>query len=340
MSTAIPAVSPSLDRFFETVHGFHRTAAIKAAVDLDLFSAIGGGSADAAAIAARSGSSERGVRILCDFLTVEGFLHKQNARYSLAPDAAMFLDRQSPAYVGQSLEFLLTRSQMEGFEDLTGAVKRGGTTLADEGVITDEHPSWVKFARGMAPIMHFPAELLAATLAPEGSGPLHIVDIAAGHGLYGIAVARRHSQSRVTAVDWPSVLTVAQQNADAAGLTGRFRTAPGNALTVEWGGDYDLALLTNILHHFDLATCEQLLARVYASLNPGGRVAILEFIPEPDRVSPPIAAQFALMMLATTPHGDAYTYAQYDCILKRVGFARTALHDLPPTYFRAVVGSR
>ena len=340
MSTAtIATAPPSLDRFFETTHAFHRTAALKAAVDVDVFTAIDEGAADAAAIAARCGASERGIRILCDYLTVAGWLSKHDGRYALAPDAAFFLSRRSHAYVGGSLEFLLSSSQVRAFDDLAGAVRRGGTMLDAGGVVAADHPGWVTFARGMAGIMRLPAQLLADLLGTTAAAP-RVLDIAAGHGLYGIAVAAKHPSAEVTAVDWPSVLTLAQANAAEAGLTGRYHTVAGDALSVEWGGGYDIALLTNILHHFDLPAIERLLTRVSAALRPGGRAAILEFIPDEDRVQPAIAAQFGLMMLATTPGGDAYTYAQYDAVLRRAGFSRSELHALPPTYFRAVIASK
>ena len=61
----------------------------------------------------------------------------------------------------------------------------------------------------------------------------------------------------------------------------------GDAFTVDWGTGYDVALMTNFLHHFDAATCTTLLKKVAASLKPGGRIAVLEFVPNEDRISPP-----------------------------------------------------
>jgi hypothetical protein len=112
---------------------------------------------------------------------------------------------------------------------------------------------------------------------------------------------------------------------------------PGSAFDVDWGGPYDVVLLTNFLHHFDIPTCEKLAAKAYAALGPGGRALTLEFIPQPDRVTPPSTAGFALMMLATTAHGDAYTFAEYQQIFDRAGFVRSEFHDLPPTMQQAVV---
>ena len=101
------------------------------------------------------------------------------------------------------------------------------------------------------------------------------------------------------------MLAVAAENARRADVAERYALNPGSAFDVPWGGPYDIVLLTNFLHHFDVPTCEQLAAKAYAALAPGGRALTLEFIPEPDRITPPSTANFALVMLATTAHGDA-----------------------------------
>ena len=340
MTNATESGEVSLDGFFETVHAFHRTAALKAAIELDVFSAIGEGAHTADQLAQRCQASERGMRILCDYLTVIRFLTKSGNHFALTKDSAIFLDRRSPGYVGAALEFLLAPAQTEAFRDLAAVVRKGGTIMGEEGVVAPEHPIWIQFARAMAPLMALPAECLANLLVAGSVEKWKILDIAAGHGLYGIAVARHNPNANVLALDWAGVLTVAEENARAAGVTDRYRTLPGSAFTVDYGTGYDLVLLTNFLHHFDAATCQTLLGKVYTALKPGGRAAILEFIPDEDRISPPVPAQFTLMMLASTPHGDAYTFSQYEEILRDVGFVHSELHPLPPTYFRAVVAKK
>ena len=97
MSTPGSAQQPSPERFFEVMNAYQQTAALKAAIELDLFTAIGEGAETAPALAQRCRASERGTRILCDYLVAIGFLSKDGSRYSLTADSAMFLDRRSPA---------------------------------------------------------------------------------------------------------------------------------------------------------------------------------------------------------------------------------------------------
>lgn len=340
MSTPGTSQQPSPERFFEVMNAYQQTAALKAAIELDLFTAIGEGEQTAPGIAQRCGASERGTRILCDFLVVIGFLTKDTSRYSLTPDSAMFLDRRSPACVASAAKFLTSPLLTEGFKDVAAAVRKGGTVISEEGTLAPEHPIWVEFARSMAPMMALPAELIAKLVGAAEGRKWKILDIAAGHGLFGINLAKHNPTAEVVAVDWPQVLEVARANAHEAGVTGRYRTLPGSAFDVQYGNGYDLVLLTNFLHHFDIPTCEGLLRKVHAALAPGGRVVTFEFIPNEDRVTPPIPAKFSLIMLGTTQRGDAYTFPEYERMFRNAGFASCDLHALPPTPQQVVISHK
>jgi len=323
MATTAPHQQPTPDRFFNAINAYEQTEAMKAAVELEIFTAIAEGNTTAATIAKRCEGAERGVRTLCDFLTIHGFLTKEGAQYALAPDSALFLDRHSPAYIGAAIEFLLTPRLREGHARLTEAVRRGGTALG-EGTLEPENPDWVKFAQAMMPLMRMPAEIMAAEL--RKSGEAHkILDIAASHGIFGIAAAKQNPAAHIYAAEWRNVLEVATKNAQAMGVADRYHLIPGSAFETDFGSDYDLVLIANFLHHFDPPTCTTFMRKVHAALKPGGRAAIVELVPNPDRVTPPTAAAFSMMMLATTPAGDAYTFAELESISKSAGFVRVEL---------------
>lgn len=328
---------PTPQLFFQTINAYQRTEGLKAAIELDVFTGIGEGKTSAGEIAERSGASERGIRILCDFLCVMGFLSKEGQRYKLTQDSAVFLDKRSPAYLGGTVEFLLSPTLTEGFKDFTAAVRKGGTAASEEGTIAPDHPVWVKFARAMAPMMALPSQLMAKLVDEKADRKLKILDIAAGHGLYGIAFAQNNPQAEVVAVDWSNVLEVAKENARNAGVAARYSTIEGSAFDVEYGSGYDLVLLTNFLHHFDPPTCEKLLQKVHAALAGDGRAVTLEFVPNEDRISPPDAAAFSVMMLGSTPTGDAYTFSELETMASNAGFERSELHPLPPTLQQAII---
>jgi len=334
-----PNSQPNPALLFDTINAHQRTEAIKAAIELSLFSAIASGNTSAKEIAQACGASERGTRILCDYLVIIGFLTKQEGIYALTPDSAMFLDKSSPAYMGTVIEFMLSPMLTDNFKDLTGVVKKGGS-ISDQATIAPDHPVWVKFARAMAPMMAMPSQLLAQLVDPTPNKRMKILDIAAGHGLYGLAFAKRNPQAEVTAVDWSNVLEVAKENAQLAGVSERYQTRPGSAFDVDYGTGYDIVLLTNFLHHFDPETCEDLLRKVHGALADGGRAVTLEFVPNPDRVSPPQAAAFSLMMLGGTPAGDAYTFAELETMFRNAGFKQSEMHELPTTIQRVVISQK
>jgi cyclopropane fatty-acyl-phospholipid synthase-like methyltransferase len=222
---------------------------------------------------------------------------------------------------------MLTR----GFDNLTEAVRLGGTVLPEGGTIAPEHPVWVDFARAMAPMMSLPAQLMARQIEIEPGRKIKVLDIAAGHGMYGITMAQQNEGAEIVAVDWQGVLEVAKANAQKAGVGDRYSTIAGSAFDVEFGRNYDLALLTNFLHHFDAETCIKLLKKVHAALAEDGRALTVEFVPNEDRVSPPPSAMFSLVMLGSTPHGDAYTFKEYEEMFRAAGFSRSELQQLQPS---------
>lgn len=329
---------PSPALIFDTLNAYMNSACLRGAIELDLFTVIASGNKTAAAIASQVNAPERSTRILCDYLTVLGFLTKEGGEYGLTIDSATFLNRQSPAYMGTVAEFLVTVGQKTGaFDDIAALVRNGGTLMKDEGTVTADNPLWVNFAHNMAPLMAMPAEFIARSIGADAGEKWKVLDIAAGHGLFGLAIAKHNPNAQIVALDWAPVLEVAKENAAKAGATDRYSTIAGSAFDVDYGSGYDVVLLTNFLHHFDVPTNETLLRKVHESLAPGGRAVTAEFIPNEDRVTPRTDALFAMMMLGGTKGGDAYTFAEYDQMFRNAGFSRSEMRELTPLPNRIIV---
>lgn len=317
------ASPPDPTIIFDTLNAYQRSSALKAAIELDLFTAIAAGAGAVEEIATAVNASPRGTGILCDYLVVSGFLTKHGDRYSPTPEAALFLNRNSPAYFGSIAHFILDERLIAPYLNLAEVVRRGRTTLPDQGTVSHDNPLWTDFARDMAAMVQPSASEIAELVA--GDGDLRVLDIAAGHGLFGIMIAERNPRAIITALDWPNVLAVASANASKFGVGDRHLTIAGDAFEVDYRGPYDLVLVTNFFHHFDPATCERLMTRIEAVLAPGGRCVTLDFVPNEDRVSPPTAAAFALMMLGTTASGNVYTFSEYQTMFHKAGFAESKL---------------
>ena len=314
---------------FDIAMAYQRTAALIAAVKLDIFTVIGSETMSLDELVSRTGASGRGLRILCDCLTVLGLLSKQDSHYSLTPVARTFLDESSPFARGKIVDFVAAPEMIDlFFRDPVSYVRNGGSTgLAN---VSPDHPVWVRFAKAMVPYAAANAKRVAAHVAAFSDPPYTVLDIAAGPGLYGIEVAKAIPGALVTAVDWAPVLTIAKANAEVAGVADRFRMIAGDAMELEWGCEYDLILLPNVLHLFDFDTCVSLLRKVRLSLATDGQALGVEFVPNEDRVSPPIPAMFAFWMLATTPGGDAYTTYELDEMARNAGFRGATTRPLAP----------
>jgi 2-polyprenyl-3-methyl-5-hydroxy-6-metoxy-1,4-benzoquinol methylase len=324
---------------FEMLQAHQRTDELKAAIELDIFTAVGNGPGDVASIARHAKASERGIRILCDFLTINGVLVKENGRYRHSETSALFLDPRSPASVASMAQFLANPAMREPYARLAEIVRNGRTSLPGAGTVEPDNPVWVQFAETMAPMMAPMAGPLGAVVLDGHNGPMHVLDIAAGHGLFGIEIAKQNPQARVTGLDWAPVLRVALRNAQNAGVHERYDMLPGSAFEVDFGGPYDAVLLTNFLHHFDKPSCVGLLKKVRAALKPGGRVATLEFVPNEDRVSPPMPAAFALTMLTSTAAGDAYTLSDLSAMYAEAGLRNMRAHPIPMSPHTVVTGN-
>lgn len=338
MTQHAPEVTPDL--FWETMVAFQRSAALKAAIDLEIFTKIGEGNSTAADIARAAGAAERGVRILCDSLSVMGFLTKNGSDYGLTDASAMFLDKRSQTYIGSAVDFIMSPQQRRGFDDLTAAVRNGGSSVTGDASMDPESEMWVEFARSMAPLMFPTAQAVAEHVGFDTGREIKVLDIAAGHGIYGIMVGQRYPKAQIYGADWNKVLTVAKENAETFGVAARYHTIPGDLLTGDLGSGYDVILVPNFLHHFSKPECIDFLKKLNASLADGGKVITVEFVPNEDRVTPPPEAMFSLVMLAATPAGDAYTFGELKEMFETAGFANNEIVELQPMPQHLVISTR
>ena len=321
---------PDPQRIWQIMTGFQHSAAFKTAVEVELFTKIAEGNKTPTTLGPACGAADRGVRILADSLAVIGLLNKENGEYSLNDVSSAFLDKHSPMYLGSVVEFIMSPQQRRGFDDLTSAVRHGGSSITGDASMDPNSEMWVTFAKAMAPMMMPSAQMIAANVGFEPNRKFKVLDIAAGHGMFGITLAKAFPQAEIYALDWENVLTVATENAQKFGVADRHHLIPGSAFDTEFGDGYDVVLVTNFLHHFDVETCTNFMRKVRASLADGGKAMTLEFVPNDDRVSPPSEALFSLVMLAATPAGDAYTFAELKQLLEEAGFSRNEHIPLTP----------
>jgi ubiquinone/menaquinone biosynthesis C-methylase UbiE len=326
-TSPVPVQSVTLDPapLMQMSFSYAASRILSTAVQLDVFSKIAAGAQTAAEIARATNASERGTRMLLDALRGFELLAKHKDAYALSPMAAKFLVRDSPDYVGAMLE---DDSHWEGWSKLAEAVRTGKPMHAVFDPAEAERFFSV-LTRSLHVQNRLPSQRLAKTL---GVGTKHqglrVLDVGCGSGVWGIAIAEADSQARVIAQDLPKVLEQTRKYLERHKVTSQYDFLPGDLHKVALpAGEYDVALLGHIVHGESAAVARDLFKRLYQALKPGGRLAIIDMIPNDERSGPPFPLIFALNMLVHTDAGDTYTFNEYRDWLREAGFSSVEMAD-------------
>src|SRR5262249_45903320 len=146
---------------------------------------------------------------------------KTGDSYGLTQESAIFLNKRSPAYMGSIANFLAHERSIATYQRLTDAVRKGGAVTGDGSNLAPDDVWWVTFAKSMAPLTGIAAAFIAELAGAAAGKPMKVLDVAASHGMFGITLAKINPQAQIVALDWPNVLQVAKENADAAGVGNR-----------------------------------------------------------------------------------------------------------------------
>jgi len=280
---------------------------------------------EAGAMAAVLHWSERGTAMLLDGLVAMELLTKHAGRYRNTPMASACLARSGAAYQGDILRHNL--SSWDDWVMLEDRV-RTGTSAAP----TEERfgQALRNFILGMGNIAKMSAEEVLQAVDLSGYG--HVLDLAGGPATYGIAFLKAHPRMRATLFDRPSVVEIAREQVDAAGLGERFDYIAGDCLADDIGSGYDLVFISNLIHSFSSEENAGIVKKAYDALVPGGTILIKDFIMENDRSGPAYGLVFALHMLVHTRAGNTYTYDEIRSWTEAAGFGPgTALSLTPQT---------
>ncbi len=327
--TATTAPELGVERLFEMFMGFVPARVLAAAVQLDVFTPLAEGPRTLPAMAAAVSASERGTRMLLDTLVGMQVLGKEGERYRITPLARQYLVRSAPDYMGGLME---SDRVLENWMKLPDAV-RSGRPAAPVDLQEAAEQFFPILVRSLHVRNREDAKRAAQVLSPvlaDAAEPKRLLDVACGSGVWGIAAAEAYPHVRVTAQDFPGLLEGTTKGyLERHGVQDRVDFLPGDLKAVDFGENrYDAAILGNIVHSEGEASARALFKKLHRALRPGGRVAIMDMVPNDERTGPPYPLAFALTMLLHTERGDVYTLAQYTAWLKAAGFARVETADI------------
>jgi ubiquinone/menaquinone biosynthesis C-methylase UbiE len=305
--------------------GAQASAVLKAALELDLFTAMAaaGEPATAAMLAVERDLDPRGVRILLDALCALGVLERvkagDDARYALTDVADQHLVRGRPADLSGEGLLLTSDAMFAMLPTMPAAVRQGGTVLPQHAE-SGELPFWAAFASWTTNFAAAAGAAIAERLGIPAAGPVSILDLGCGSGMVGYTIAVLAPEVRITSLDWPSVLEVARRNAQAFGLADRVSFVAGDLLDVEPDGTFDVIVLSHLLQHFDEEKCQRILERAVRHLAPGGRLVVHDFVrTDAPPATEPDAHLFATVMLVFTRSGEVHSLETYRRLFATVG---------------------
>ena len=187
-----------------------------------------------------------------------------------------------------------------------------------------------QFVEHIFPI-HFPAaRRLAETLRISSlTAPSSVLDLAAGSGVWSIAMAKESAHVQVTAIDWPGIVPITKRVTQREGVAPQYRFVEGDLLSVEFGGGRSIATLGHILHSEGEERSRRLLKKTFDALAPGGTIAIAEILVDSDRRGALAALLFAVNMLVNSEADDTFSLDEITTWLRAANFEHVRTIDAP-----------
>jgi SAM-dependent methyltransferase len=317
--------SATPERIMQFAWSFAPPLAIEAAIRHKLFDVLARQPLDLAGLSHATGASPRGLAAIANLLVGLGLLLRGDAgRYALTPESEAFLVSGKPGFVGGLFRHM-SGQLLPHWLRLTEIVGTGKPAISVNAA-EDGAAFFGEFVEDIFPLSYPAARQLAAHLSlGDSTGPVSVLDLAAGSGVWGIALAQASKHVNVRAVDWPDVLPVTRRIAHRFGFGERFTLVAGDILEADLGGGHNIATLGQILHSEGAVRSRALLRRTHDALAPGGVVAIAEFLVDADRRGPPNGLIFAVNMLVNTEAGDTFSFDEIAGWLTEAGFVEPRL---------------
>ncbi|HLH53477.1 MAG TPA: methyltransferase dimerization domain-containing protein [Verrucomicrobiae bacterium] len=316
------------ERIMQFAWGYAPPLIIRSALQLRVFDLLDASPRTIDEVARATGASRRGLTAILNALVGLQLLTRTNAHYSLTPDSAAFLVSTRPGYHGRFFDHTIDQILPKWLK-LDEVVRTGKPAAA-----VNDQAQGAEFFAGFVESL-FPMAYPAARALGEHLGlanartPVRVLDLAAGSGVWGIALAQQSTQVRVSAVDWPIVLETTKRVAARHGVGDRLETIAGDLLQVDFGTGHNIAVLGQILHSEGEKRSRQLIKKTFEALAPGGTIAVAEFTPNEERTGPPNALLFAVNMLVNTDEGDTFTFKEVSDWLIEAGFRNPRQLEAP-----------
>ncbi len=316
------------ERIMQMTWGYAPPLILEAAVRHGIFDVLDNGPQTLNEVQAATRASARGLSAIMNALVGLKLLEKDsNGRYALTAESAAFLVSTKPGFQGGLIRHC-SEQLIPNWLDLNEVVATGKPTLSVNREETGG-AFFQRFVEDIFPLSYPSAQALAGALDLDGAGPpVRVLDLAAGSGVWGIALAQRSERVHVTAVDWPEVIPVTRKTAARFGVGDRFQFVEGDLYAADFGCNHHIATLGHILHGEGEERSRVLLRKAFEAMASGGTIAIAEFLVNDERTEPVVGLFFAVNMLVNTEKGDTFSFNEISGWLSEAGFVSPRALDV------------
>ena len=307
---------------------------LQTGVSLGFFEAIGTGSLDALAIARALGTEPRATNLLADALTAMGLLKKDAECFSLTPIAATYLLRSSLQYLGGMV--LFDAALWDCWGGLPEAI-RTGTPIRSPDMYQEDPSETELFIGAMDSLVKARGDAEWLAKAMDWKRVLAFLDVGSGPATYPIALCQRFAQLKASIFDLPATLEITRRYVSREGMEDRIRLMAGDYRSDPIPGQYDVILLSNIIHGESEQVNEALMRKLVSNLRPGGRLVVKDHILEASRAAPAVGVVFSIFMLLTTTSGRCYSFDEIKRWMQRADLSQIEKIDLSPPFTSSLV---
>jgi len=327
MTDRKPDVTP--ERVLQLSWAFAPPLVIEAAVHHHVFDVLAQQPRTIDELAQATGASIRGLGAIANVLIGLDLLSRDDAgRYALTAESESFLVSDRPGFVGGVFRHV-SRQLLPNWLHLSDVVA-SGKPFRPDGATREPAAFFAEFVEDIFPLSYPAARALADALGVAAArDPVSVLDLGAGAGVWGIALAQASPLVTVRAIDLPDVLAVTRRVAERHGVGDRLVTVGGDLFEADFGSGHQVATLGHILHSEGADRSRALLRRTHAALAPGGTIAIAEFLVDADRRGPLRGLVFAVNMLVNTQSGGTFSFEEIAGWLIEAGFADPRLLPAP-----------
>src|SRR6184192_1675351 len=317
------------ERLMELSFAYAPPLIISAGVSNKIFDSLEGDAKTAEQVAAKTGASARALGILMNALVGLGLLKKnRQGKYSLTPESAAFLLSKKPGthagFFGTIAPQLISR-----WLRLSDIVREGRPAVAVNQE-TEGTEFFSQLVENIIPMSYPPAQKLGDHLKlAKAKNEIRVLDLGAGSGIWGIALAQKSTWVWVTAVDWAGMIPTTKRITQKFGVGDRFNYLEGDVLKANFGGGYEIATLGHILHSEGEERSRQLLKKTFSALKPGGIIAVAEWLVNDKRTEPTHSLMFAVQMLVNTDKGETFSFNEIKSWLEDAGFRKVRKLEAP-----------